>query len=103
MLNDNLETATNKLKILKDQGIDTHGVFNSYFFYFFVEQTSNFPKFVEWCASNYSPFEGLIVDASRSKILCPLNSLAICNTLLIPANLVQMLKEYKDEKPSLIF
>ena len=31
-LNDNVETAKNKLKILKDQGIDTHGVFNSYFF-----------------------------------------------------------------------
>ena len=34
-LNDNVESAKNKLKILKDQGIDTHGVFSSYFFYFF--------------------------------------------------------------------
>ena len=34
LLNDNVETAKNKLKILKDWGIITHGVFSSYFFYF---------------------------------------------------------------------
>ena len=42
-LNDNLETTKKKLKILKDQGIDSHGVFSSYFFYFSMEQTPNFP------------------------------------------------------------
>ena len=29
LLNDNVETTKNKLKTLKDQGIDTHGVFSS--------------------------------------------------------------------------
>ena len=43
LLNDNVETAKNKLNILKDQGIDTHGVFGSYLFYFFIEQTQNVP------------------------------------------------------------
>ena len=70
LLNDNVETAKNKLKILKDQGIDTHGVFSSYLFYFFVEQTPNCPEFVECCASNYYHFEGVIMDASRSKCFC---------------------------------
>ena len=70
MLNDNVETSKNKLKILKDQGIDTHGVFSSYLFYFFVEQTPNCPEFVECCVSNYYPSEGVIMDASRSKCFC---------------------------------
>ena len=34
LINDNVETAKNKLKIIKDQGIDDHGVFSSDFFYF---------------------------------------------------------------------
>ena len=93
LLNDNVETAKNKLKILKDQGIDTCGVFSSYFFYFFVEQTQNCPEFVEWCASNYSPSEGVIMDASRSKIFCLINSLVIQNTLLIPTDFSQTSKE----------
>ena len=70
LLNDNVETTKNKLKIHKDQGIDTHGVFSSYFFYFSVEQTPNCLEFIEWCASNYSPSEGVIMDASRSKCFC---------------------------------
>ena len=37
------------------------------------------------------------MDASRSKIPCPVNSLVIWNTLLIPANFVQVSKEYKKE------
>ena len=35
LLNDTVEIAKNKLKILKDQEIDTHGVFSSYLYYFF--------------------------------------------------------------------
>ena len=37
------------------------------------------------------------MDASRSKILCLVNSLVIQNTLLIPANFSQMSKEYKQD------
>ena len=52
LLNDNVETAKNKLKILKDHGIDTHGVFSSYLFYFSIGQTPNCSQFVEWCTCN---------------------------------------------------
>ena len=31
LLNETIEMAKNKLKILKDQGSDTHGVFRSFF------------------------------------------------------------------------
>ena len=54
LLNETIETAKNKLKILKDQGSDTHGVFRSFFYFFSIDQTPNFPEFVEWCANNYS-------------------------------------------------
>ena len=37
------------------------------------------------------------MDASRSKILCPVSSLFIRNTLFVPANFVQVFKEYKEE------
>ena len=43
LLNDTAEIAKNKLKILKDQGIDTRGVFSSYFYYFSVHQIPNCP------------------------------------------------------------
>ena len=46
-----------KIKVFKDQGTYLHGVFTSHFYFFSVEQTLNFPYFVEWCASNYSSFE----------------------------------------------
>ena len=97
ILNDNIKTAKNKLKILKDQGIDIHGVFSLYFFYFSVKQTPNCLEFVEWCTNNYSPSEGVIMDAYRYKILFLVNSLFILNTLLIPVDFVQMSKEYKEE------
>ena len=37
------------------------------------------------------------MDASRSNILCSVNSLVIGNTLLIPVNFSQIYKEYKEE------
>ena len=43
LLNDTLETGKNKLKNLKDQGIDTHGVFSSYFYYSSTDQIPNCP------------------------------------------------------------
>ena len=96
LLNDNIETSKNKLKILKDQGIDTHGVFSSFFFYFSIEQTQNCLDSIGWCASHYSHSEGVIMAAYSSKILCPVNSLVIQNTLLIPVDFSQISKEYKE-------
>ena len=34
LLNETIEMAKNKLKILKDQGSDTRGVFRSFFYFF---------------------------------------------------------------------
>ena len=43
LLNDTVKATKNKLKILKDQGIDTRGVFSLYLYYFSVDQTPNCP------------------------------------------------------------
>ena len=34
LMNETIEMDKNKLKILKDQGCDTHGVFRSFFYFF---------------------------------------------------------------------
>ena len=62
LLNEKIETAKNKLKILKDQGSDTHGVFRSLFYLFSIDQTPNCPEFVEWCANNYSAAQEVVMD-----------------------------------------
>ena len=77
ILNESIKSTQGKLKALQFWGIDTHGVFSSFFFYFSIEQTLSCPKVIEWCVSNYSPSKGVIMDASRSRMSCPINSLNI--------------------------
>ena len=96
MQNDNIEATQVKLKALQSQGIDTYGVFRSFFFYVFVEQTPSCPEFIKWCIKNYSPFKGVIMDVSRYRLMCPINSLKIQNTLLIPSEFTQMSSEYNE-------
>ena len=43
LLNETIEMDKNKLKILNDQGSDTHGVFRYFFYFFSVDQTPNCP------------------------------------------------------------
>ena len=52
LMNETIEKAKDWLKVLKDQGNDTRGVFKSFFYFFSVNQTPNCPEFVEWCVSN---------------------------------------------------
>ena len=74
LLNETIETTKNKLKILKDQGSDTRGVFRSFFYFFSVDQTPNCLEFVEWCANNYSVVEEVVMDKPKSRILCPIHA-----------------------------
>ena len=84
LLNETIETAKNKLKILKDQGSDNHGVFRSFFYFFSVDQTPNCPEFVEWCANNYSAAEEVIMNKPKSRILFPVQASVIRKSLSIP-------------------
>ena len=86
------------MKILKDQGSDTHGVFRSFFYFFFIEQTPNCPEFVKWCANNYSTAEEVIMDKTKSRILFPIHASVIRKTLSIPDDFVHLSQEYKEEK-----
>ena len=47
LLNGTIDSVKPKLKLLKDQGTKTHGIFNSYFHYFSTKQTLNYPEFVD--------------------------------------------------------
>ena len=46
ILNETIETAKGKLKVLKDQASDTYGIFRSFFHFFSVNQTPHCPEFV---------------------------------------------------------
>ena len=65
-----IEAARGKLEILKDQGRDTYGVFKYFFHFFCVGQTPHCLEFVEWCVDNLSVVEEVIMNKSKSKILC---------------------------------
>ena len=86
--NEIIETTKNRLKVLKDQGSNTHGVFKSFFYFFSVNQNPNCPEFVKWCISNLSENEGVIMDKLKSKILCPVDSPGICKALDVPHEFV---------------
>ena len=89
-----IETAKGKLEILKHLGEDTYGVFKSFFHFFSVGQTPHFPKCVEWCANNFSVTEGVIMNKSKSKILCSVQASVIHKTLHIPDEFVHISQNY---------
>ena len=97
MLNRPIEAVKNKLKLLKDQGTDIHSVYKSYFHYFSTDQTLICYEFVDWCATNYSSSERVIMDMIKSKILCQVSPLIIRNTLSVPVDFIQKSKEHNEE------
>ena len=70
LVGETIEALRGKLEVLKDQGSDTCGVFKSFFHFFFVDQTPHFPEFVKWCVDNFFVTKGVIMNRSKSKILC---------------------------------
>ena len=46
LLNGPINVVKQKLKLIKDQGIDIHNVYQSYFHYFTIDQTLNVPEFI---------------------------------------------------------
>ena len=68
------------------QGNDVLNVSSSFSYYFSIEQTLPFPKFVEWCAYSYSPFERVIMSHTTSKILCKVDEKTVRGILSLPDN-----------------
>ena len=58
----------------------------SFLYYFSIEQTLPFPEFTEWCASNYSSSERVIVSRFTSNILCRIDAKTMCGFLNLPDN-----------------
>ena len=85
-----IEITRSKLENLKNRGGDTYGVFKSFFHFFSVGQTPHFLEFVEWCADNFSITEGVIMNKSKSKILCSVQAFVIHKTLDIPDEFVHI-------------
>ena len=71
LVGETIEAVRGKLEDCKNRGMDTYGVFKSFFHFFSVDPTPQFPEFVEWCAKNFSAIKGFIMNKSKSKILCP--------------------------------
>ena len=92
-MNEMIEMAKIKLKILKNQGSDTCGVFKSVFFFFSINQTPICLEFVEWNGNKYSKAEGVIMNKTKSRILCPIQISVICKALSIPQYFVQLSQE----------
>ena len=95
LLNETIEMAKNKLKILNHQGSDTRGVFSSFFYFFSVGKTPNFLKFVEWCVNKYSIAEEFIMNEPKSRILFPIHASVIHKTQSIPNEFFHLSQEYK--------
>ena len=73
----NVSFIKERLWWYNSQGNDILNSYKSFLYYFSIEQTLPFPEFVEWCASNYSSSERVIVSRSMSKILCRIDEKAI--------------------------
>ena len=83
--------------MLKYQEIDIHNVYQSYFHFFTTNQTLNCLEFVNWCANNYSLSKRVIMDISKSKILCPVTSFFVNKNMLVPDEFTLKAKDYDEE------
>ena len=54
LLNGPIEAMKKNLNLLRDQGMDLHNIYHSFFHLFSTEQTPGFLEFVDWCVNNYS-------------------------------------------------
>ena len=69
-----ISQSKEQLWSIKSEGIDVLNVWNSFMYYFCVEQTLYYPGFVEWCVNNYSPIERVIMNKNATNILCQVNT-----------------------------
>ena len=56
--------SNNRIKYLKEHGIDLHDIHKSHFHHFYQTKPFIFLYFVSWCASNYSQYEHVIMESN---------------------------------------
>ena len=86
-MGETIETARGKLEDRKNWGIDTCGVFKSFFHFFPLNQTPQCPKFVKWCVDNFCVTEGVIMNKFKSKIICSVKPLSSAKPWMSSMNL----------------
>ena len=97
LVGETIETARGILEERKNRGMDTCGVFKSFFHFFSIDPTPQCPKFFEWCAKNFCATKGVIMNKSKSKILCPVQVSVIHKTLDIPDTFIDLSQDYREE------
>ena len=97
LMGETIETTRGKLEDCKNWGMDTYGVFKSFFHFFSVDPTPQCPEFVEWCAENFSATKRVIMNKYKSKILFPVRASIICKTLDIPDTFIDLSQDYREE------
>ena len=60
LLNGPIGDVKEKIRLLKEQGIDVDNIYEYCFQFFTTDQTLNCIEFVAWCADNYSLSERVI-------------------------------------------
>jgi hypothetical protein len=63
-----------------------------------VEIAFSFPKFIGWCAEQYSHEERVIVNKRGSEVLCRVESLSIRESLSIPESFSAISEPFNEEK-----
>ena len=97
LIGETIKTTRGKLEDLKNRDIDTCGVFRSFFHFFPANQTPQCLEFVEWCADNFIVIEGVIMNKSKSKILCSFQASVIQKSLDIPDEFIHISQNYREE------
>ena len=66
-------------------------VFIGFIFHFFCpEQNLSLLDFIDWCTRNYSSFERVIMDATKTKNQCLVIPLVICDSFAVPSTVTQI-------------
>ena len=92
-----IEAMKQRLNVIKNQGINLHNIYRSFFHLFYTKQTLGFPKFFIWCINKYSLSERVIMNLDCSTILCPANSSIVRKTMSVPEEFTSKDKYYTEE------
>ena len=81
----------------KSQGNDILNVCNSFLYYFAVEQTLPFPKFIKWCENSYSSSERVIISHTTSKIIYRIDVKYVHRMLSLPDSVLVNLESFNEQ------
>ena len=63
---------------------------------FVIESVFSYLEFIEWCVSNYSKLERVIMNSDGSKVLCYINPQSIREALSIPESNEYLIEQFSE-------